>query len=189
MAHEDLFPFLGKSVLLEKQFNVRLLDPYQCQINIWSCSLKNGLCYCHRLLEISFWGGFIALEKGVHFLFCLTWIKVENLSQFCCWSGWTFGNMKSFSLHCPRQRHKCSSDKQSLFMSKEHLFLGKNGLFVSEKEAHLFSDVFSPLLGELRFSCSVCFHTEEWILDVQSHCCMASTLGAVCYTIFWHRTA
>lgn len=148
MAREDLFPFLGKSVLLKKQFSVKLLDPYQFQTNMWSHSLKNGLCCCHRSLEISVWGGFIALEKGVNLLFCLTWIKVENLSQFCCSSGWTSSSMKSFSLHCPRQRHKCSSDKQSLFMSEEHLFLGKNGLFVSGKRGTSLQWCFFPSPGE-----------------------------------------
>lgn len=73
--------------------------------------------------------------------------------------------MKSFSLHRPRQRHECSSDKQSLFMSKEHLFLGLNSLFVYGKRDTFLQQCFSP---SLIFSYFVCFITEVWSLDLQS---------------------
>lgn len=63
-----------------------------------------------------------------------------------------------------RQRLKCSSAKQSLFMSKEHLFLGKNGLFVSGKR-----DVFLqwwcfclPLSWEAEIWPLCVFVTDTW---------------------------
>lgn len=124
------------------------------------------------------WEEFAAPQKLVNLPRSLAWITVEDLTQQCCSSDWTCNSVKSFSLCGPRQRLKCSSVKQSLFMSKEHLFLGKNGWFVSGKR-----DVFlqwwccsPPSPGKLNFSHCVCFVIDMWSLDLQSSCWMASCL-------------
>lgn len=63
-----------------------------------------------------------------------------------------------------RQRLKCSSAKQSLFMSKEHLFLGKNGLFVfGKRDVFLQWWCFCPALSWEAEIWPLCvFVTDTW---------------------------
>lgn len=124
-----------------------------CEVTAWRSYSWDYYC---RFLKMGIGDEFIAPEKLINLLRSLAWIEVEDLAQLCCSSDWTCNTMKSFSLCCPRQRPKCSSVKQSLFMSKEHLFLGKNGLFVSGKrDVFLWWWCFSPPLSPGNWNLSI----------------------------------